>query len=181
MKRHGIANRLIGLCIALSLFAGQASALVAAGTALPTLDLEDAWERHLDVAKLRGHPLVLIYEDKDAASQNVGFKQTLATWMSEERFKALRMVPIADVSAYNYFPAKGFARSAVQDTSKKIGRPVYCDWSGGIGKSLGAGTAAASHVVLVSKTGQVLYSHVGALQAADIAKLKAKLGEELGP
>jgi hypothetical protein len=174
-----LLRHVLGLGATLFLIASQATALVGAGTSLPTLDLVDAWDRHVALTKLRGRPLVLIYEDKDAATQNEAFKQTLGTWMSEERFKPLVMIPIADVSAYDYFPAKGFARSAVRDTSKKIGRPIYCDWSGEIGKGIGAGSAT-SNVILVSKSGQVIYSHVGAFQPADVAKFKAKLSEDLG-
>jgi hypothetical protein len=164
--------------LAATLLALPAQALVPAGNDAPTMVLEDAWERKLDLEKTRGRPVVLTYEDKDASKQNAAFKRTLGALMRDEKYKMVTVLPVADVSSYDFFPAKGFARDAVKTESRKLGRPIYCDWKGGIGKALGT-QSSQSHVVLISKSGKVLFSFKGTMTDSDIAAFKARLDADL--
>lgn len=167
--------------MAVVVMGATANALPKTGAARPTLTLADAWDRTYDLARAKGMPLLVVYEDKDSANQNDALKRELATLGKGDAYKKkIALVAIADVSAYDYWPARGFVKDAIQSESEKQGTTIYCDWSGGARLALGL-ERGASNVVLYDKDGKVLFAHAGPVPEARRAELIALLKAAMNP
>lgn len=159
--------------LTLLLVAGSARAVPPVDSARPEITLVDAWDRPLAVRRATTKPLLVFYEDKDSATQNAALKDELARLGRAERYKrALSVLAIADVSGYDYWPARGFVKDALQSESRKLGTVIYCDWTGAAQRAFGV-RRGVSNVVLYSGDGKVLLSHEGAMPAEKRAELVA--------
>lgn len=144
---------------------GPAGALPAEGEKAPNARVEDADGRGLEMKTLRGKPILIVYEDKDSSAQNQPLKDELARLARGDRYKkAIALAAIADVSAYNFWPVKGFVKDAIRDESKKAGTTIFCDWDGSF-RSRYKLREGKSSVVLVGKDGLVIFAAEGALSA----------------
>lgn len=160
--------------------ASLAHGLPSVGANRPATKITDAWSRTLDLAKLSGRPVLLLYEDKDSAPQNQPLKDELAKLAKGDKYKAtIALVAVADVSAYDYWPARGFVKDAIKKESRKHATTIYCDWDGRFRESL-ALDANTSNVVLYGKDGSVLLSHAGAMPPEKRARLVELLRAEVG-
>jgi hypothetical protein len=175
-----VRPRLAALAIvALLLVAWPAHGLPLPGAALPALRLLDAWDRTLELSRLGAKPVLVVYEDKDSATQNQAFKNDLATLARGDRYRSsVGLVAIADVQGYDYWPVRGFVKDAIKDESHKFGTVIYCDWDGSAQRTLGL-RRGTSNVILYGKDGKVLFSHEGAMSADErrqaIALLRAQV------
>ena len=106
-----------------------AQALPEAGKQAAEARVEDVDGKELKLSSLRGSPVVIVYEDRDTSADNAAFKEDLsrATRDAEVK-KALVVTPVADVSEYNSWPAKGFVKDAIREQSKQLGTTIWCDW-----------------------------------------------------
>jgi len=140
------------------------SAPAAATTAtLPSVVLVDAWDRADPLESRRGKPTLIVYEDKESVQQNAGLKAELATLARNGEYKKrVALVAVADVSGYDYWPARGFVRSAIREETHKQGTLIFCDWNGGVRNALGF-TKGRSNVALFGRDGRILFSGSGAL------------------
>jgi len=148
--------------LVLAAFAGpSASASPRVGGARPKVAVIDAWDRTLHVPSTGTKPLLLVYEDKESSSENVALKAELSTIARGDAYKEkVLLLAVADVSGYDFFPAKGFAKGAIRTQSSQLGTPIYCDWDGHLRTSLGL-EAKRSNVVLYGRDGKVVFSHAG--------------------
>ncbi|MDP2273234.1 MAG: YtfJ family protein [Archangium sp.] len=122
------------------------------------------------MTQLWGKPTVIFYEDKDATFQNQPLKDELFKKGKEKGLlDAVSVIAIANVRAFDWFPAKNFVVAAVKDAEKKSGVPVYVDWTGSLSSKPWNLSATGSNVLVIDATGEkVLFSKVGALTAAEI-------------
>ncbi len=163
--------RWVLLCtFAISLVAFEAAALIRAGSTLGDFKVHDHRDKAFTISALHaGKAALIVFEDKDAGGQNKSFKK---------RFDALNktlggkvvLIPVADVSKYDYWPAKGFVKDALRDAGKKVGVKVYADWSGK-GRTAIAAQAKRSHLVLVDRNRKVLWASAGQLTKLQEDKL----------
>jgi len=131
------------------------------GESLPAARVESLDGRVLDTRTFAGKNVLVFYEDKDAAKHNMALKNDLAKVKSSPGWKPNVLVAaVADVSAYDWWPAKGFVKDAIQAESRKAGITIYCDWSGEFGRAVKA-KKGASNVILVGPDGKVQLSHEG--------------------
>lgn len=159
------------LVLTVVLGAMDALASPSVGSARPNVQLSDAWGRSIDLARYRGKPLLLLYEDKDSAQQNAALKKDLSLLAKGDRYKErIALVAIADVSAYDYWPVRGFVKDALKDESHKQGLVIYCDWDGRVRNALQV-RRAASNVVLYGPDGRVLFARSAALTADERREL----------
>lgn len=166
-----------GLC-ALTL-AGNASALPAIGAAGPAGTVVDAEGRGLDLHGIKGKPTLLVYEDKEATKQNLQLKSELSKLAAGDTYRqAIALVAVADVEGYDYWPARGFVKSAIRTESKKLGNTIYVDWTGGVRKAAGF-KKGLSTILLMGRDGKVLFSHEGAMAAVDRTRLLSLLQEQV--
>lgn len=110
-----------------------------------------------------GRVVILLYEDRDSNQQNDVLKRELAARARREDLtRDVSLVPVANLSAFNFWPARGFARDAVVDIARQQGHEIMIDWSGSM-----AGAwrfrAGQSHVVVIGRDGRVLFRVSGAL------------------
>ncbi len=171
----------LGAAIACVLsFGTGALALPEVGAARPTLTLTDAWDRSLDLSTLTGKPVLVVYEDKDSATQNDALKRELAALAKGDKYKrSIALVAVADVSGYDYWPVKGFVKDAIKTESNKQNTVIYCDWNGSARERL-ALRRGQSNVVLFDKSGKVVFSAAGTLGAEQRKRLVALLKSQVG-
>lgn len=161
---------------ALMLASPFAHALLSPGSVPKDFPVLDADDKPARLSTLRaGKPTLVFYEDKDGGGQNDRFKQRLGKLReTSPAAKKVVLLAVADVGNYDYWPAKGFVKSALRDAGKKAGITVWADWTTEGRKSLGA-HAGKSNVVLLDAAGKVLWSSAGALTAAQESDLLARV------
>ncbi len=181
MMRHR-SRALAALAVVASLLvAWPAHGLPILGAPLLALRLLDAWDRTMELSRLGAKPVLIVYEDKDSATQNQAFKNDLANLARGDRYRdTVGLVAIADVQGYDYWPVRGFVKDAIKDESRKFGTVIYCDWDGAARRTLGLRRGTSS-VILYGKDGKVIFSHEGAMSADErqqaIVLLRAQVGE----
>ncbi len=169
-KRHARRAVVLFAWLVSMLVATAASALPKVGSARPGIVLVDGWDRAFDLAKVE-RPLLLIYEDEGSSAQNQTLKDELIKLEQSRHYrKSVAHLVVADVSAYDYWPAKGIAKGELQKWSQKLGIVIYGDFSGQAKKKLQV-DAGKSNVVFYSSDGKVLFSHSGPLTQKDRAEL----------
>lgn len=152
-RRDFVSMSLVAIATPSLALAGPSS-----GKNLPDATVETVDGKKLSLSSLEGKTIVIVYEDKDSAKVNEAFKKDL----SKVTQSSMVPVPIADVSEYNSWPAKGFVKDAIREESKKAGTTIYCDWDASFRKALEL-TKGTSCVVVASKKGKVLFAHDGSL------------------
>ncbi len=172
---------LMGTVVMLAAFARPAAALPGVGATQPDLTLVDGWDRTLVVDRSANKPILVVYEDKDSATQNQPLKDELARLAEGDRYKdAIALLAVADVEGYAYWPIRGFVKDAIQSESAKFKTTIYCDWNGGVRGKLGLKKGASS-ILLYGRDGRLLLSHEGPMPAekrkALVDMLKTEVSE----
>jgi len=164
---------------ALLCFAAPADAAPREGTSRQTVTLVDAWDRQLVVAHTGTKPILVVYEDKNSAEQNIVLKRELAQLAKGGAYRtAVTLLAIADVGGYDYWPVRGFVKDAIQSESKKFDTTIYCDWDGSVRRTLGV-RGGVSSVVLYSRDGKVLFAREGTLSQEERTTLFGLLRTQL--
>lgn len=181
--RPRLPRRLAAAAVAFAFAAltvqGAALALPAEGEKAPNARIEDADGRALEMKTLQGKPILIMYEDKGSSAQNQALKDELSRLARGDRYKrAIALAAIADVSAYNFWPVKGFVKDAIRDESRRFGTTIYCDWDASFRKKYRMREGVSS-VVLVGRDGLVLFAADGALSADKRAQLLKLLREQV--
>lgn len=168
--------------IALSVLgSATALALPAEGDAAPNARLEDADGRAQELTAFKGKPILIVYEDKESGRQNQPLKDALSKATRGDRYKStLVIAAIADVSAYDYWPARGFAKDAIREESRKQGTTVYCDWNGAF-RAAYRFKSKTSSVVLIGRDGHVLFAVEGAVNEGGRKRLLELLKAQVEP
>src|SRR5258705_12006498 len=160
----------------LCLFAAVLAAAAAAGAG-PTLgamrplaSAVDPDDHPLDLGALLGKTVVLFYEDRHTALVNAPLKEALrALRRDPAHAERVAIVPVADVSSYDFWPARWFAKRAVRGKIQQYGERIYCDWTGGFRTPFRLREGVPT-VVVISPAAAVLFFKGGKLDAADPAR-----------
>lgn len=173
--------------LALSAFAATvlvsaaAAALPSEGALRPSGRVVDADDRALELATLPAKPVLVLYEDKESALVNAALKADLSRLARGDRYRSrVALVPVANVSAYDFWPARGFVKDAIARESRKIGAVIYCDWDGSFARAVGFAPNTSS-VLLVGRDGRVLFAWEGAVPPQERARLLELLRNEVDP
>jgi predicted transcriptional regulator len=160
-------KRTVAAAIATScLVATVALALPRVGTTVPRATVQTLDGKTLDTRGLQGRTTLIFYEDKDATEQNKVLKDALKLQEKNKARKAnVDVFAVADVSAWDFWPAKGFVKDAIEEQEKKSGHSIYCDWSGDFGKALGIADGK-SNVLLIGPDKKVRVAKAGAVSTA---------------
>lgn len=168
-----LRNKLAAAAIAAGIAGSPLStlALPAVGDDAPNGKLEDADGKSTETKSFKGKPLLIVYEDRDSAAQNEKLKKELGVLAKGDKYKAkVALAAVADVSSYDFWPAKGFVKDAIREESKKQGTTIYCDWNASFRKAFKL-TKGKSNIVLVGKDGKVLFAAEGSLSDGDRKKV----------
>ena len=167
--------------VALGVVATDGAALPAVGRASADGQVEDVDGKVLRISSLRGRAVVVVYEDKASKGANAAFKADLTRILREAPLQAAVVVaPVADVSEYNSWPAKGFVKDAIRDESKKTGATIWCDWDASFRKVLDL-SRGQSNVVVLGRDGEIRFAAAGTLSASQRAAVEAILRGESAP
>lgn len=153
----------------------------ASGNPTQTLDkldakLTDSAGKPIQLSDFRGKPTVLFYEDRDSRDQNRKVKDELWKRGKEAGLTgSANVVGVANLQAFDFWPARGFARSAVEDVEKKVGIKVLIDWKGALTTTPWNLPSKSSTVVLLDSEGSVRYAHSGAMSQKEMDELFTKL------
>ena len=149
------------------------------GVSRPNIVVTDAWERTFDLSTVGTRPLLVLYEDKDSANQNKAFKDELAQVAKGDVYKDRAvLLAFADVTGWNYWPARGYVKDAIKEESRKANTPIFCDWDGSVQRSF-AIKRGVSNVFLYSREGKVIFSYEGPMPEASRKELLELLRQQL--
>ena len=157
------------------------TASLPATAALPTgVTLEGTSGKTRTLSDYAGKVVVLIYEDRDSATQNTELKRELAARaQTSPKAKQVRLLPVADLHAYDFWPARGFARKAVVDAAGKAGVEILMDWQGSAARVLRL-VPRQSQVLLFDAGGSLVFRGAGALTTDERSKFFAALDAAVG-
>lgn len=130
----------------------------------------------------RGKPAVLFYEDRHSTEINADVKRAL--WeqgRAANRTDAVHVVAIANIQAYDFFPAKDFAVAFIRRLEGKIGIRILLDAKGVLSKPPWNLPAEGGSVVLLDADGRVVWQYDGALGPERTRELLAKVEALLPP
>jgi hypothetical protein len=165
----------MSLLAAAALFATPVQAVPREQDVAPNVKLEDADGNPLEIKALRGKPVVIIYDDRTSAPTSEAFrKEFIRMLKSTPLGSEVQLLLVANVSAYDFWPARGTVEDAVRKETKKQGTKVYCDWSGGL-RSAFKLKNEVTNVVMVGKDGRVAF----ALEGVPAGKEQQRLVEML--
>ncbi|MCU0654612.1 MAG: glycosyltransferase [Polyangiaceae bacterium] len=173
------AQAALPLALALWLGATSALALPAVGDMGKNVNLEDADGKIVKMESLVGKPILIVYEDKESTKMNQSFKDELSKLAKGDKYRdKVALAAVADVTAYNYWPVKGFVKDSIREESKKLGTPIFCDWDGHVRVSF-TFRKKTSSIVLLNKQGRVIFAAEGKLSSEQRQKAVELLKAEV--
>lgn len=136
------------------------------------LSLESTSGERVALSSLRGRAVVIFYEERAHTADNDELRQLLAR-CSLERAPAdrLAVLHVANVSSYDFRPARDIARAAVRAVARRVNAEILLDWAGALQAPPFSLVRGASNVVLVDRAGRVAWKHAGPVEGPVRAEL----------
>lgn len=132
----------------------------------------DSAGNEFQLSKFLGKPTLVFYEDRHCREQNRKVKDELWKRGKESGLAdAAHVIGVANLEAFDFWPARNFARSAVADIEKKVGIKVLIDWKGALTSTPWNLPEKKSTVMLLDADGVVRYSYSGAMTEKDMDEL----------
>ena len=145
------------------------------------VDLEDRaapLRSYVDKPAGTAQVLVVLHQDRKSADENQAFKTELGR-LSAGHPAHMRVVALADVDGYAFWPAKGYVKDALRPLATD-GAVVLCDWRGAVRKSYGL-KAGQSAVFVLSPSGELVTLSRGKLTPDESKALLRGIRELLPP
>lgn len=120
--------------------------------------------------------LVVLHQDRKSAEENAAFKTEVGR-LSGQHAAHLRVVALADVAGYGFWPAKGYVKDALRPL-RQDGAVVLCDWQGAVRKQYGL-RAGQSAVFVLSSSGELVALSRGKLSEEKSKELLRSISELL--
>lgn len=150
-----------------------------AETSALDIRVSDLRDRPVTLRSFAGKVVVLVHEDKDANQQNRALKAALGKLLDAHRGR-LVVVALADVSRYDYWPARGFVVKALNKLPHDQDSLVLADWKGALRQHLGLRRAESS-VLVLERDGRTALLRRGDLPEPEaqavLATIRGALGE----
>ena len=158
--------------------ATAASALPTVGAVAPRVEVENVAARTMRPLP-DARPLLVMYEDKEAQTQNEHARKVLGriTDRAENRAR-FEFVAVADVEKWNWWPARRYVLADLRKIAERENTLLFADWTGAVRKAWGL-TQRKSALVLTSPDGKVLFAAEGPLSETQLTTLVAQL-KQLG-
>ena len=151
-----------------------ARALPPVGQVAPRVEVENVAARAMRPLP-DARPVLVVYEDKDAQTQNEHARKVLGriTDRAENRAR-FEFAAVADVAKWNWWPAKKYVLEDLQKIAARENTVLFADWTGAVRTAWGL-TQHKSALVLTGSDGKVLFAGEGTLSDAQLAALVAEL------
>ncbi|HEX6839780.1 MAG TPA: YtfJ family protein [Polyangia bacterium] len=154
--------------------ATAARALPAVGAIAPRVEVENVAARAMRPLP-DARPVLVMYEDKDAQTQNEHARKVLGRINDRAENRArFEFAAVADVAKWNWWPAKKYVLEDLQQIAARENTVLFADWTGAVRKAWGL-TAHKSALVLTASDGKVLFAADGTLTDAQLTALVAEL------
>ena len=148
---------------------------------LPDARLRRSDGEPVRLSRYRGRPVILFYEDRHSLKLNEALKEQLFDrGRSAGLLRAVSLLAVANLEAYDFFPARGIALSYVRDAERKVGVPILVDLDGVLSQEPWWLPGRSSSVVLLDRTGAEVFRASGALTPGETERFFAALGRLLG-
>ncbi len=160
--------------IAIVAAATAASALPPVGAVAPRVEVENVAARAMRPLP-DARPVLVMYEDKDAQSQNEQARKVLGKINDRAENRArFEFVAVADVEKWSWWPAKRYVLADLRKIAERENTPLFADWTGAVRKAWGL-KPHTSTLVLTGGDGKVLFAGEGTLGEAQLGALVAEL------
>ena len=147
--------------------------------AAPNARIEDADGHALEIKSLKGKPVLIVYDDRTSAPKSEAFRRELVKLLKASPYDSkVTLLVVADVSPYDFWPARGTVKDAVRKETQKQGTTVYCDWTGGLRTSYKM-KSDVTNVVMVGKDARVGFAFEGVPAGAAQKRLMDALRAEV--
>jgi predicted transcriptional regulator len=169
-------QRRVAMRYALFLFLLVAGAAVAAPPAAVDFSLPTTADLTRSASELRGKVAVFFYEDRHSTETNALLKKALRRAALEDRSfgERLAVVPIANVSGYDFWPARYFARNAVKKMARRHDLEIWLDWKGALQPMLGL-RDDTSNVVVLDRAGRLRVRRFGPIPSEELGAFLQQL------
>jgi hypothetical protein len=164
------ATRTAALVVALVATSGHTNP----GDGGVTLDaiVENSSGSTTKLSALWAKPTVLFYEDRDSTALNQHVKDALYERGREKQMLGqVSVVAVANVAAFDWFPARNFVLAAVRDIEKKVNVPVYLDFKGALATSPWNLPSKSSTVLVLDPSGRPVWRVQGRLSKEKVDEL----------
>jgi Bacterial protein of unknown function (YtfJ_HI0045) len=169
---------MVAAVVATVVAGAPAWALPQLGAPLPAVTIDDVAAARARALPI-GRPMLVMYEDREAQAQNLRAREVIGRIndlpQNRERFE---FVAVADVGAWNWWPARRAVLSDLKDIAARNNTTVYADWHGALRKTWGL-TQHRSALVLADAAGKVQFAAEGTLSQEQLQALLVAL-ERLG-
>src|SRR5262249_52127544 len=117
------------------------------------------------------HPVLVMYEDREAQAQNVRARAVLGRINDRAENRArFEFVAGADVAAWSGWPAKRHGLADLRAIAARENTPLFADWTAAVRQRWGL-KRHRSVLVLAGSDGRVLFAGEGPLTEAQLAAL----------
>ena len=168
-----------------TLFALLIAALVTAASAADTVDCDTRLERTdgttTPVITDRARPAVVFYEDRASTGTNQELKDALyARGKAEGLLDDVRIVAVANLKQYDFFPARGIATTFIRGVEATVGIPILLDLRGALATAPWSLPPDGGTVVILDRACRETFRHTGTLGPADTDRFFAALEVAVG-
>lgn len=169
--------------------AGVLTAMLATGGVYAPTPLSEPMDATLrssrgeqvSLSRWRGKPVILFYEDQKSTELNGRLKDELfERGRARGLLDAAHVVAVANLEAYDFFPARQFALAAVRDEEKKAGVPILVDLKGTLGAPPWELPKKTSNVLLLNSEGALIFKHSGRMKEEEMEAFFVTLGSLIG-
>jgi hypothetical protein len=143
---------------------------------LSSVTLTGTDARPAQLRRYAGKPAVVFYEDRGSIETNQALKDALVEQGRQHGLlSAVSVIAIANISAYNFPPAREIATAFIRRAERQAGIPILLDLSGALQAPPWTLPDDASTVLLLDAGGRVVWRHSGKVPAAESGRMLDQL------
>ncbi|NLO91212.1 MAG: redoxin domain-containing protein [Elusimicrobia bacterium] len=152
---------------------------IQAGEAAPEFSVQSGDGKTLSLDGLKGRAILIIYETKGAVEQNRQLKSALPDFidLNSDKKTSLAVVPVINCSSA-FWATRKIWKNKLSEDSKKENITVYGDWDGKMASAYSMVTDS-SNLVMIGKSGKIIYASSGPLPQAAVAAFLTLLKQNL--
>jgi hypothetical protein len=167
--------------LAMVVLSGFAQGLPLLGTVTPAVQVQSVDGKREPLHPQGGMPTLIFYEGRDSKKQNQELKRKLKQLVDTvggDYHGRIQLFPIANLEGLDFWPVRNFVENAVRSESRRIGAEIYCDWNGELREKLQL-KAGLSSVILLDRSGKVIFAAEGSIDPAEQERLLRLLQDQV--
>ena len=146
--------------------------------ALTTIALTGTDGRPAALDRYRGKPAVVFYEDRASTATNQAVMDAVVgRARRDDLLDAASVIAVANITAYNFFPARDIATAFIKRAETTAGIPILLDVDGTLMAPPWNLPGDASTILLLDRTGRIVWQHSGKLPPEQAEQMLDRLAE----